>query len=1778
MSRPSKAFSKISPNFLVLLLAFAAPAIVPAQVTTINVNNRVLQSPVKRFGINLGTVTSYDSGQMLKNLIVNNPGFEGEIAQSMIQCGSGTATSCMHANYYSGWPNDFWDGATYQFVYGNALGRSGTVTTYVAANATTMPATGGVFNFADSGVTPGSTDYMIVRKAIPGNAADGWNSSLTGNGSISTNLSDLPPGTQGIQTIQLTAPTSGDGVSLLTYFDSTAGRTFLQMNGTYQLSFKAKGLGAKGAGSVLVKLLRFVDPKLYYVNQTVNLATDTTDCTAIPNGNGWQNCSFTFNASENGSVIGTAQLEFDTVGASSFYLDDVSLVQTGTDPTNPTVFRDPVVNALKQFNPGVIRFWATQLGESLDNMLAPPLGRQRSTYSSYAIDTDAVDYGLTDFLQLCKTVGADPWVVVPITLSDTEASNLIDYLAGSTSTVYGAKRAAAGQIAPWTTVFNKIHLEFGNEAWDSIFNGGDMEIWQAYGTRSQAVFAAMRNNSAFNAPSFDLIINGLAGYAPATAVMQAYCNNNDSVAAAPYMMYTINDPGTTGAALNENLFGSTFAEAEAFVTPSGTAENVANGYVLQDIQSVPKPFLTTEFNISPRQGTITQAELDLFASSVGAGIAVADGMLQQLRAGVLTQNLFELAQYQNTIYSPTRTTDVFGAVLDMGVTDRRRPQFLAVQMANTAIATSTATMLQTVHTGADPTWNQPLVQDVQLNNVHYLQSFAFNNNNQYSLIVINTDRTTAHPVTFAGDNVPAGTVQMQQLTSANITDTNENSLVVAPVSSKLTNFNPATPLSLPPFSMTVLTWSAPQISGITVTGITATSATISWTTDVAASGQVIYGTTTDYGSQSAPAAAATTQSITLTGLTAGQTYNFSVVATNTAGATASSANATFTTPASFTISAPASISQQQGAQNSYPVTVTPTNGYSGSVSLSLSGLPVGTSDTFQGTSTGATLVISIASTAPPGTYALTLSGTAGATVISTPISLIITQSQTITFNAIPSQIVGGTLTLSATASSGLPVTFSVVPNGNCSISGNVVTFLNTGNCGVVANQGGNSTYAPAPQVGQIIVVNNPTTQTITFGTIVTQTVGTTLALTATASSGLTVGFASSTATVCTVSGSTATFLAAGTCTITASQPGNNVYSAAKPVSQSFTVKSSGATGTTTTVSLGSAANIYGIFNNGSTVTNGGLDTSSYAYSANLLGTSVSSQGIPYMLGAAGSANAMTSTTLALPTGSYSALNLLGTAIYGNQAAQTFTVTYTDNTTSTFTQSLSDWGTPQSYTGETIASTMAYRLTPNGSQTSGSSWYLYSYSFALNNSKTVKSFSLPNSRNVVVLAVTLSGSASQTAQTITFGTVAAQTVGTPLTLSATASSGLAVSYASSTTSICTVSGSTATFLAAGTCTITASQAGNASYAAATPVAQSFTVNAASTSTAMRFIPVTPFRAVDTRNSSILASGTSRSFTISGVPSGALAYSMNVTVVPSGTLQSLTVYPTGGTQPSFPLMSSDGRVKAQAAIIQAGTGGAVTVAASNATQVILDVNGYFVAASNSSGLAFYPITPARLFDTRSGTALAAGSTQNFAIQSTAGIPSTAQAYSLNITAVPTGTLGNIIVWPAGQAQPSTSTLNATTNITANAVIMGAGTNGSISVFTTGATNLLIDINGYWAPAGSGGLSLYPVTPVRAYTSGTTNISGTVAIPAPASSTGIPANANAFLMNATVTPPSSLGYLALWAAGTAQPNVSTLNANDGSVTSNLAIVGTTNGSVNALALNPTLLTLDVYGYFAP
>ena len=378
--------------------------------------------------------------------------------------------------------------------------------------------------------------------------------------------------------------------------------------------------------------------------------------------------------------------------------------------------------------------------------------------------------------------------------------------------------------------------------------------------------------------------------------------------------------------------------------------------------------------------------------------------------------------------------------------------------------------------------------------------------------------------------------------------------------------------------------------------------------------------------------------------------------------------------------------------------------------------------------------------------------------------------------------------------------------------------------------------------------------------------------------------------------------------------------------------------------------------------------------------------------------------------------------------------------------------------------------------------------------------------------------------------------------------------------------------------------------------------------LRFIPVAPCRLADTRSPAgplggpSMTAGSARVFVpmgACGIPATAQAYSLNVTVVPQGPLPFLTLWPSGQTQPGVSTLNSfGGTVVANAAIVPAGAGGAVNVFATAPTDVILDIDGYFDSTTVANSLSFYPATPCRVADTRGavglfgGPSLVGGQSRDFAIPSAGcSIPVTAKAFSLNVTALPlTGFLGYLTTWPSGQAKPLVSTLNSWTGkIVANAAIVPAGSNESVSVFVTDQANAILDINGYFGqPGNPGALSFYPIAPCRV--ADTRNAAGlfggpkldaraTRSFAIPAGACNIPTTAAAYSMNVTVVPDGPLSYLTAWPTGSAQPGVSTLNSFDGSVVANAAIVPAgTGGAVSIFVTNPTHVILDINGYFAP
>ncbi len=390
-------------------------------------------------------------------------------------------------------------------------------------------------------------------------------------------------------------------------------------------------------------------------------------------------------------------------------------------------------------------------------------------------------------------------------------------------------------------------------------------------------------------------------------------------------------------------------------------------------------------------------------------------------------------------------------------------------------------------------------------------------------------------------------------------------------------------------------------------------------------------------------------------------------------------------------------------------------------------------------------------------------------------------------------------------------------------------------------------------------------------------------------------------------------------------------------------------------------------------------------------------------------------------------------------------------------------------------------------------------------------------------------------------------------------------------------------------------------------------AAQGSQPLRFVPLTPCRVIDTRiapgtfGGPALAAGGTRNVPIQqsacAVPNTASAYSLNITVVPKAGLTYLTVWPAGQTQPFVSTLNSfDGRIIANAAIVPAGTSGAINVFASDATDLIIDIDGYFAPVSTPSSLSFYKLNPCRIVDTRVSSFganfgppfLSGNTSRTFPIPSspTCVIPSNALAYSLNITAIPHTTLGFLTTWPAGLTQPVVSTLNSSDGaIIANAAIVPAGNGGGINVFVSDDAEVIIDINGYFAaPGGPGALSLFALIPCRVADTRGNGFSGFFGPPSLSaniqrnypilsSSCAVPSAAQAYSLNVTVLPAAPLTFLSVWPAGQSQPPVSTLNSPLGKVVANAAIAPAgVGGAISVIGTAQTDLILDINAYFAP
>ena len=324
---------------------------------------------------------------------------------------------------------------------------------------------------------------------------------------------------------------------------------------------------------------------------------------------------------------------------------------------------------------------------------------------------------------------------------------------------------------------------------------------------------------------------------------------------------------------------------------------------------------------------------------------------------------------------------------------------------------------------------------------------------------------------------------------------------------------------------------------------------------------------------------------------------------------------------------------------------------------------------------------------------------------------------------------------------------------------------------------------------------------------------------------------------------------------------------------------------------------------------------------------------------------------------------------------------------------------------------------------------------------------------------------------------------------------------------------------------------------------------------------------------------------GLPVDAEAVVLNVTATNTEAAGFVTVWPCGLSIPEASNLNFvAGRDVPNSVISRIGAGGKVCLKASANTNLIVDVAGYFPAGSDYEPSA----APTRILDTRNGTGaaqglVAAGGTVRLQVGGRGGVPVDAEAAVLNLTAASTQEYGFVTAHPCDQPLPVASNLNFVAGQDVpNLVIARLAADGSVCLFTFGSTHLIADVAGYF-PAGS---DYEPIdNPTRlldtrdgtgATTPGPVAARGIIELQVGGVG-GVPPDALAVVLNATVAEPVAAGYATIFPCGQGVPDASNLNYAAGQNVANLVIarVGV-GGKVCLFSYESTHLIVDVAGYF--
>ncbi len=343
---------------------------------------------------------------------------------------------------------------------------------------------------------------------------------------------------------------------------------------------------------------------------------------------------------------------------------------------------------------------------------------------------------------------------------------------------------------------------------------------------------------------------------------------------------------------------------------------------------------------------------------------------------------------------------------------------------------------------------------------------------------------------------------------------------------------------------------------------------------------------------------------------------------------------------------------------------------------------------------------------------------------------------------------------------------------------------------------------------------------------------------------------------------------------------------------------------------------------------------------------------------------------------------------------------------------------------------------------------------------------------------------------------------------------------------------------------------------------------------------PLRLLDTREAGEdrLAAGGERRVVVAGragVEADATAVVVNLTAVRPGGDGYLTVYPCGDapSPPTSNLNYSPGYIVANAAIVPLGDDGAICVSSSADTDVLVDVQGWYTAATD-----YTTTTPFRLVDSRIGlgtpTQLDAREEVRIDVAGVAPIPTGTGAAAMNVTAVRSADRGYITMYPCGD-RPYASSLNTWPgHAIANLVITDLADTGEVCVYSSTDTEIIIDVHG-WFPTQS---SYYPLTPLRVEdtrTSGTP-VAGGTELEVDVRGGSIPDLARVAVVNVTAVGAQGPAFVTVYPCGQPRPVVSNNNTSaDRTVATAVVAELSDEGTICVYSSITSHIIVDVVGW---